>query len=79
VPWSDFVDHYEASGGPTVSSTSIHFFSIWRRLFQATVCAEVHNNYRQGRHHDYLLGSVGYLEYRDQVNQLAALLQASQW
>ncbi|MHB8463351.1 MAG: phosphotransferase family protein [Acidimicrobiales bacterium] len=79
MPWPEFLDHYRASGGASVSSRSMHFFSIWRCLFQVAVCAEVHNSYRRGRHRDYLIGSVGYLEYRDQVDALAGLLQGGEW
>ncbi|MCA8094871.1 phosphotransferase family protein [Burkholderia anthina] len=48
LPWAQFVERYEACGGPRIAPERLQAYAVWKELRSATMCAEVRAGLTRG-------------------------------
>ncbi|WP_395067928.1 phosphotransferase family protein [Paraburkholderia silvatlantica] len=48
LPWAQFIERYEACGGPRIAPECLQAYTVWKELRSATMCAEVRAGLTRG-------------------------------
>uniref|UniRef100_A0A071MUE3 Aminoglycoside phosphotransferase domain-containing protein n=1 Tax=Burkholderia cenocepacia TaxID=95486 RepID=A0A071MUE3_9BURK len=48
LPWPQFIERYEACGGPHIAPERLQAYTVWKELRSATMCAEVRASLTRG-------------------------------